>query len=88
MTMNERVARRIKAIEMNDRVAYSVNFLRSVGCYSGAMANGRGKVVGFEPLGETMLAQIQWDPQYQNLPDRVNVHNLAHVTVSREFSAT
>ena len=69
--------------KVGDRVAYSVQFLESVGGAHTDMAHGRGLITGFKQLSsETMLAVIDWD---RELPEVVNTHNLAHVGNNPRF---
>ena len=70
-------------IEVGTRVAYSVQFLRSIGMSHGDMAHARGIVTAFVPLGrDTVLARIEWDC---DMPALVNVANLAAVGPNRAF---
>lgn len=69
---------------VGDKVAYSVQFLRSIGMSHSDMAHARGEIVGFTPLGSTtLLAEIRWNC---DMPARVNVHNLAKVGANRRFA--
>lgn len=61
-------------INVGDRVAYSVTFLRSIGEYTGPMPFGRARVVALEPLGSVTVARLKWENG--DLPERVNVANL------------
>jgi hypothetical protein len=63
------------AIAIGDEVAYSVEWLRSVGQYSAETANQRGIVLEFKNLGQTTLAKIK----SASMPSFVNVANLARV---------
>ena len=68
------------------KVAYSVQFLRSIGMSHTEMAHARGVVTEVKPIGrgsDTILATIAWD---RDMPARVNVHNLAVVGLNRRFS--
>jgi hypothetical protein len=73
-------------VAVGDKVAYSVQFLRSIGMSHTDMARARGQIVevtkyspGFE------LAKIDWNGA--ELPERVNVQNLAKVGLNTRFSA-
>ena len=68
-----------------DRVAYSVQFLKSIGCSHGQMAHARGKIASIKNLGELAIATIQWD-NMADLPEKVNVKNLAIVGPNRRFA--
>ncbi|HWB12769.1 MAG TPA: hypothetical protein VG826_26320 [Pirellulales bacterium] len=70
-------ASRVSPIRVGDTIAYSKRFLQSIGCHVGGMAHARGKVTAIEPLGDGILARIQWDTP--DLPDRINVKNLSLV---------
>lgn len=71
-------------IDVGTKVAYSVQFLRSIGMSHSDMAHARGIVTALEPLSrETMLAVIDWD---REMPERVNIRNLAAVGLNRAFS--
>lgn len=67
-----------------DRIAYSVQFLKSIGMSHSDMAHARGTITGFMPLGEsTLLASITWDRS--EFPSKVNVCNLAKVGPNPRF---
>ena len=68
---------RISPIHVGDDIAYAKRFLQSIGCHVGGMASARGKVTELEPVGDLILARIDWDTP--GLPDRVNVKNLSLV---------
>ncbi len=67
-----------QSIKVNDRVAYTPEFLRSVGEYTGPMPFARGRVLRLDRLtSDLTLASILWEEDhFGQLPDRVNVHNL------------
>jgi hypothetical protein len=73
-----------KRINIGDRVAYSANWLRSVGLYTGDLPAARGTVKALDQLGSTTLAVIDWGTD--DIPRRVNVANLARV-YGQGFSA-
>lgn len=68
---------RTRPIKVGDLVGYSKQFLQSTGQYTGDAPFARGKVIALHPLGETILAEIEWDKF--ELPDRVNVKNLSTI---------
>lgn len=72
---------------IGDKVAYSVQFLRSVGLSHSEAARARGVVKALTMLGPgrdaTVLAEIEWD---RDMPERVNVANLARVGLNTRFS--
>ncbi len=65
-------------IEVGDKVCYSRQFLQSTGQLTGDAPFARGVVTKIVPLGETSLAEIDWDTS--DLPQRVNTANLSKVT--------
>lgn len=71
-------ANRTKAIHVGDTVCYSRQFLRNTGQQTGDIPFARGKVTSLIKLGETMLAEIEWNQP--DVPPRVNVANLSRVT--------
>ena len=72
---------------VGDRVAYSVQFLRSIGMSHGTMAHARGMIQEVTTLGSLSLAIIDWyGIDAAELPERVNVCNLAHVGPNRRFA--
>jgi len=74
----------MKAISIGTKVAYSVQFLKSVGMSHSDMAHARGIVTALGKFGQhTTLATIDWD---REMPERVNVANLAPVGLNRHFS--
>ena len=75
-------------LQIGDRVAYSRQWLRSTGHFTGPIPFARGRITAFEPLGrETVLAVIDWDGGHsEEIPERVNVGNLAHVGPNVEFA--
>ncbi len=73
------------SVSAGDRVAYSVQFLKSIGMSHTDMARARGTVTEVKPLSsETLLAAITWDRG--DFPGRVNVQNLAKVGLNTRFS--
>lgn len=68
------------------KVAYSVQFLKSVGMSHSYLARARGVVTEIIPLGSTSLAAIAWEPlDSEELPARVNTFNLAVVGPNLKF---
>ena len=71
-------------VEVGDKVAYSVQFLRSIGMSHSDIAHARGVVTEVSKLGSsTLLARITWD---REMPEHVNVANLAKVGPNRRFA--
>jgi hypothetical protein len=74
------------SVSVGDKVAYSVQFLKSIGCYTGDMPQARGTVTKVQTFGGSLeLATIEWN--MPDMPEKVNVQNLAKVGVNTRFSA-
>jgi len=71
-------------LQPGDRVAYSAQFLRSIGCQTGELPAARGTVREVSQLGSITLASIDWD-RPEDLPQRVAVANLAKVGANSRF---
>lgn len=70
---------RIQPIKVGDEVAYSRQFLKSIGAYTGDMPQAKGKVTALKSISkEVTLAEIAWEGD-ADLPQRVNVKNLCKV---------
>src|SRR5439155_6690744 len=67
------------SIQVGDRVQYAASFLRSIGAYTGPMGHATGTVTALVPVGSTTLAEIAWDRNRDELPERVNVKNLKKI---------
>ncbi len=74
---------RSKQIQVGDRVAYSVQWLRSIGCYSGDLPQARGVVTGIQQRGGLELATVDWGTE--DIPARVLISNLAIVGPNTRF---
>ena len=72
-------------IEIGSRVAYSVQWLKSVGMITGDLPRARGTVTALVPLGSITLAEIDW--KNDEIPPRVNVANLAIVGANTRFAS-
>ena len=70
--------------KIGDKVAYSVQFLKSICESHGEMARGRGEIIGFKDYG-IILAEIKWTNANNTLPEMVNVGNLAKVGPNSKF---
>ena len=71
-------------MKVGDKVAYSVQFLKSIGMSHSEMAHARGTVKDFQKIGQNLrLAIIDWNNS--DLPEKVNVQNLAKVGLNRQF---
>ena len=64
---------------IGDRVAYSANFLRSIGAQTGELGQARGTIQAIERLAKcgVELAHVKWGSP--DVPERVNVKNLCRV---------
>ena len=68
---------------VGDRVAYSIQFLKSIGMSHSDMAHARGEISFLQKVGERLvLAVIKWNCE---MPQKVNVMNLAKVSPNRKF---
>lgn len=81
------MARKSKTPEfkVGDKVAYSVQWLKSVGMVHTPYAHGRGIVTGTKPFGDAVLVSIDWKAG-EGAP-RVLAANLAHVGPNSRFAA-
>jgi len=71
--------------EIGDRIAYSVQFLSSIGMKHSDMAAGRGIILGLKSYSDSLtLAEIEWEKS-ADLPQRINVFNLAKVGPNPRF---
>jgi hypothetical protein len=71
-------------IIVGSKVAYSVQWLRSIGEITGELPQARGIVTNLICLGQTILAEIKW--LNGDYPNKVNVANLAIVGTNNKFS--
>ena len=73
-------------VAIGDKVAYSVQFLRSIGMSHSDMSRGRGTVTAIQPFGDSnQLVTINWDNP--ELPNKVLAANLAKVGANTRFCA-
>jgi ribosomal protein L21E len=81
------MARKSKTPEFKagDRVAYSVQWLKSVGMSHSPYAHARGVVTETKPFGDAVLVSIDWTAGEG--ADRVLAANLAHVSANSRFAA-
>ena len=71
-------------LKIGDKVAYSAQWLKSTGQYTGDICFARGVILSFTELSkECILAEVDWSSE--DFPKRVNVKNLARVGPNREF---
>lgn len=71
-------------LTLGDTVAHSAEWLHSTGQMTGPMPFARGTIKSLIPLGQTMLAEIDWNDD--DIPRRVNVRNLAKVGRNAKFA--
>lgn len=67
----------MKELQVGDRVRYRGEFLRSIGAFTGSLGQARGKVVNLKPVGQLVIATIDWGRN--DVPDKVNVKNLERI---------
>ena len=72
-------------IEVGSPVAYSVQWLKSVGLSHSEYSHARGKVLELQPLGSNFMATIEWDNE--DVPAKVLASNLAIVGPNPRFCA-
>jgi hypothetical protein len=70
-------------VVVGDKVAYSVQFLRSIGCQAGDLPFARGVVKDVVMFGVNQLVTIEWD--IPNIPPKVMAFNLAKVGANSRF---
>lgn len=70
---------------VGDRVAYSVQWLRSVGMSHTYAARARGEITALKPFSGASLATITWDTP--DVPERVLTANLAKVGANTRFAS-
>ena len=75
---------KIPEFKIDDRVAYSVQFLKSIGESHGAMSHARGNITAITPFGDRALISIEWD-KGDDMPPKVLDANLAIVGANRRF---
>ena len=74
----------MRDIVIGDKVAYSVQFLRSIGMSHTDMAHARGRATVIWTFGaDTRMVSVEWDC---DMPEHVNAANLALVGLNRRFS--
>ena len=74
----------MKKITIGSKVAYSVQFLKSIFASHSDLARARGVVVGMQKVGDSLfLAKVDW--KNDDIPPKVNVKNLAIVGPNTKF---
>ena len=71
-------------IKIGDKVAYSVQFLRSIGEVTGELPAARGVVTDIKKLGQRELVSVDWGDE--NIPGKVISGNLAKVGANTRFA--
>ena len=72
-------------VNVGDNVAYSVQFLKSIGMSHSDMAKARGTIEEIIVVGDSLqLAVIKWYKE-TDMPPKVNVQNLAKVGPNLRF---
>lgn len=66
-----------QTITVGTKVAYSKKFLQSISEVTGAMPFASGKVTRLSPLGDKIIAEVNWDRP--GIPVRVITDNLIPV---------
>lgn len=69
-------------LQVGDKVAYSVQWLKSVGLSHSETARDRGIITEIKKFGTLELATIKWDG---DSPEKVAVPNLAKVGANSKF---
>lgn len=70
------------AFSEGDPVAYSVQFLESIGASHSEIAHLRGKVTELKKIGDRHFAQVSWDDATSMT---VAIDNLAHTGPNLRF---
>lgn len=65
-------------MQIGDRVAYSVKFLRATGMFAGPIPHARGTIVALEPMGDRAIATVDWNNPA--IPRRILTANLTLVS--------
>lgn len=78
------MSKRTPTFNVGDKVAYSVQWLKSVGMSHSDYARARGEVTDVRALGGSPLITVEWsDP---DIPARILAANLAHVGPNTRFA--
>ena len=75
---------KIPDFKVGDRVAYTVQWLRSTGMSHSELSHARGEVIGITRLGERALIEVKWT--VNDLPNRILDANLALVGPNPRFA--
>ncbi len=81
----------IPEFKINDIIAYSVQFLKSINMSHSDLSHARGTVIGVIRFGERSLIEIKWDNKsiegdINTIPNKVLDANLALVGLNPRFS--
>lgn len=79
------MAKKTLDFKVGDRVAYSVQWLKSVGMVHTDYAHGRGIVTDVKAFGDSALVSIDWKEGAG--ANRVLAANLAHVGPNSRFAS-
>lgn len=72
---------------IGDRVAYSVQFLRSIGASHGDIAFLRGIVTSVRPIpGGSVFVSVDWGDGNEDYPHTIGAGSLAIVGANRRFA--
>lgn len=73
-------------MKIGDKVAYSVQFLKSIGMSHSYLAAARGTVKNINKLSSNFtLVEVDW--QDPDIPAKINIKNLAKVGANTKFCA-
>ena len=72
-------------LNASDKVAYSVQFLKSIGeSPTGDLCHCRGEIISIKEYSKKLaVASVKWDNP--EIPQKVNVYNLAKVGPNDKF---
>ena len=81
-TTDNRIFRYMQ-MKIEDKVAYSVQWLKNTGLSHSEFSHYRGCVVGVEPMGQATLVEVKWD---HGEISKVLEDNLALIALNTKFS--
>ena len=73
-------------MKIGDKVAYSVDWLRSTNMEHSHLARARGTILFIKEIGENKIATVDWGEDSKDVPLRVSTKNLALVGLNTRFS--
>ncbi len=80
---------KVPDFKVGDKVAYTVQFLRSIGMSHTEMSHARGNVINVHVFGSQQtprLIEINWSDKGLDLPSKVLAPNLALVGPNPRFT--